>query len=258
MRRSLATFRSRRPDLLGRAAASAAEGTRERAGAEAALGVLNEAEVDLADPRHADALRALVRLAHEAGRPGEAEPRVVAALRAHPDAAVFHEIHGLWLELRGAPEAREAYLRALELTPDGSRPLAGLGRSSLASAPEQAASLLEQACEADPADAENQLAAARALAASGEREKAEARLAEILEQQPWNADAARELAGLQLAGGPATERTLELAQRAVRFGGGAPALDLLARVHEQRNEPDQAADAAARARAVREKSAPGA
>lgn len=259
LRRQLAAFREGRPELLAQTVASAAEGVRERAGAEAALRFLGEVEgLDLSDPRHAEALRALVRLSDQVGRPGEAEKSVLAALRAHPEAADFHEIHGLWLELRGSTEARASYLRALELDPKSARALSGLGRLSFERSPDQAAALFEQAAQADPSDAGSQRDAARALAASGKREAAQARLEKLLAQEPWSADAARELALLQLDAGPPTERTLELARRAVRFGGGAPALELLARVHEGRNEPEQAADAAARARALREKPASGA
>ncbi len=259
LRRSLEGFRGAGPDRLGRALASAAEGARERAGPAAALALLREAEgVDLTDPRHAEVLRALVRLSHEAGRSDQAESVLRAGLRAHPEAAAFHEILGLWLELRAAPEAevRAAYTRALELDPKSAGSLAGLARQSLGRDPRQALTLFEQASAADPRGTEAKRGAARALAASGQPQAAEARLAALLEEEPWNADAAGELAEHQLANGAPTERTLELAQRAVRFGGGAEALELLSRVHERRNEPERAADAASRARALREKPAP--
>ena len=65
-----------------------------------------------------------------------------------------------------------------------------------------------------------------------------------------------QLVELHLERGLATERTLGLAERAVRFGGGADALDLLERVHQFRNEPERASEAAARARALRERQSP--
>jgi tetratricopeptide (TPR) repeat protein len=259
LRRSLAVFRSQRPDLLGRALASTAEGVRERAGPAAALRMLLEAQgLDLEDPRHADALRALVRLSHEAGPPDAAEPAVAAALRAHPDAAAFHEIHGLWLELHDAPpaEVRAAYERALEIDAADARALAGLARIALAGDPERALSFFDRAAAADPGDVEALRGAAQALRASGRAGAAEERLEALLRAHPYDAAAAAELARLQLERGEASERTLERAKRAVRFGGGADALDLLSRVYERRNEPERATEAAARARALREGAVP--
>jgi hypothetical protein len=74
----------------------------------------------------------------------------------------------------------------------------------------------------------------------------------LLLEHPFEAEAAAERARLDLERGVATSRTLERALRAARFGGGADALELLARVHEQRDEPEPAARAAERARVLRE------
>ncbi len=94
--------------------------------------------------------------------------------------------------------------------------------------------------------------AARALVASGKLAQAEQRLDALLLEHPFEAEAAAERARLDLERGVATPRTLERARRAVRFGGGADALELLGRVHAQRNEPELAEQAAERARALRE------
>jgi tetratricopeptide (TPR) repeat protein len=258
LRRSLAQFR-RSPLLLGRALAHAAQGVRERTGPAAAARLLREAQgVDLEDPRDADALRALVRFSHEAEQLEEAEVRVRAALRAHPEAAALHEIGGLALELGGAPAdaVRAAYARALELDPGNARALAGLGRLALDGDPERALSLFDRAAAADPSDPEPKRAAARALLASGEARAAEERFEALLREHPYESGAAAELAALQLERGVATGRTLERANRAVRFGGGADALDLLSRVHARRNEPERASEAAARAQALRERQPP--
>ena len=48
---------------------------------------------------------------------------------------------------------------------------------------------------------------------------------------------------------------LERARRAVRFGGGADAHELVSRAHELRGELEQAARAAERAKELREASA---
>jgi tetratricopeptide (TPR) repeat protein len=256
---SLERLRRASPDDLGPAVASAAEGVRARAGPAAAVGVLREWDssglVDLGDPRHAEVLRAVVRFSNAADLGREAESAARAALRAHPDAAAFHEILGLSLELRAAPagEVREAYARALELDAGNARALAGLGRLALDGDPERALALFDRAAAADPSNPGPQRDAARALIARGRARAAEERLEALLEDHPYEGGAAAQLAELHLARGLGTDRTLELAQRAVRFGGGADALELLSRVHRQRDEPERASRAAARARALREK-----
>jgi tetratricopeptide (TPR) repeat protein len=254
LRRSLNAFHKLGPQLQGTALASAAEGVREHAGPATATRLLLEAHLDLTVPQQADALRALVRFAHEAGEPEPAESAVAAALRAHPDAAVFHEVEALSLELGGAEPAavRSAYEKALEGDPGDARALAGLARLALADDPERALALFEQAVAADPGDVEAERGAVRALVALGRSAQAEERLEALLRSHPYDAAAASELARLALERGDAGEGTLERAQRAVRFGGGADALDLLSRVHERRNESEQATEAAARARALRE------
>jgi Tfp pilus assembly protein PilF len=185
----------------------------------------------------------------------KAESTVRAALRAHPDEPALHEILGLSLELRGAADddpVREAYARAVELDADNARALAGLARLALEDDPGQAAALFDRAAAADPSDPDWLRGAAGALVASGQPQAAEQRLEALLEEHPYEAGAAAQLVELHLARGLGSDRTLELANRAVRFGGGADALDLLSRVHRQRDEPDQASRAAASARALRE------
>jgi hypothetical protein len=82
------------------------------------------------------------------------------------------------------------------------------------------------------------------------------RLDALLLEHPYEADAAAERARLDLQQGVATEQTLERARRAVRFGGGADALELLSQVLTKRNEPELAARAAEQARTLREAKAP--
>ena len=89
------------------------------------------------------------------------------------------------------------------------------------------------------------------MLASGRQQAAEERLEALLEEHPYDAEAAAQLVALQLGRGPGTERTQELARRAVRFGGGADALDLLSRVYEQQDQPERASEAASRAKALR-------
>ena len=258
LRRALQRFRRLRPDQLGPALAGAAEGASAWGGSAAAVSLLrhweSEEGVDFSDPLLADALRALVRFSDgpETFKPAEATLR--AALRSHAEAATLHEILGLLLERRGAPDerVREAYERALEVDPGNAGALAGLGRLALDSDPERALEWFDRAVEAAPGDPAPQREAARALLTSGQPQPAGERLEAVLKDHPYDAEAAAALVEIHLARGLGTDRTLDLANRAVRFGGGAEALELLSRVHGQRNEPEQASQAAARARALRE------
>ena len=246
----LELFRRGSPQSLGGALASAAEGVRERDGAEAAVALLIDSPIDLEAPESVDALRALVRFAYEARRGSETKPRVEAALRKHPELAAFHEIHGLWLELGGTREpAQAAYLHAIAIDSQNPGALAGLGR--LATDPDEALDLFERAAAAAPLDADPGWAAAQTLIAAGRSSEAETRLEELLGRHPYEARAASALVEMQLERGDVSERMAELAQRAVRFGGGSDALDLLSRVHRRRNQPDRAEAVEARARALR-------
>jgi len=252
---SLERIEQSHPAWAGRALAEAAEGVAGRAGPAVALGMLAAAPgVDFTDPRYAAALRALVRFSHQAGEAAAMRATLQQTLAARPDSGAFQEIRGLDLELSGAPveAARAAYARALELEPQNARALAGLGRLALGDDPEAALGFFDRAAAADPSDPDPKLQAARALVASGQPAQAEERLDGLLWEHPLEAEAAAERAWLDLERGVATARTLERARRAVRFGGGADALDLLSRVHVERDEPEPAARAAERARALRE------
>jgi len=68
------------------------------------------------------------------------------------------------------------------------------------------------------------------LVALGRSGEAEERLSALLLEHPYDAGAARALAELRLARNAKDERTVELARRAVAFGGGAEAEALLARI----------------------------
>jgi tetratricopeptide (TPR) repeat protein len=251
---SLARVEQSHPTWAGRALATAAEGLAQRAGPAQGLGMLVTAPVDFNDPRYAAALRALVRFSHEAGETSATRTALQTILVAHPDSGALQAIHGYDLELSGAPAdaVNAAYARALELEPQNPWALAGLGGLVFADDPEAALGFFDRAAAADPSDPDVKFQAARALVAMGRPAEAETRLDELLRAHPFEAEAAAERARLDLERGVATTRTLERARRAVRFGGGADAFELLARVHTQRDEPEPAAQAAERAQALRE------
>ena len=246
------------PGRVGEAWTRAAEGAAKRLGPGGALDMLETAvDLDLGDPRLADALRGFVRLSHEDRSSARAGVLVKAALEAHPSSAALHEIQGLQLELTGAPpaEVRAAYQRALELDPRNARAAAGLGRLALAADPAAALAFFDQAAAVDPSDPEVELGAARALVAMGQPDRAAERLDALLLESPYEGRAAAERARLDLDRGVATPQTLERANRAARFGGGAEAHELVSRAQELRGEAEPAARAAERARELRESAA---
>ena len=243
------------PAWVGRALAETAKGAAQQAGPAVALKLLASApKADYQQPRYAAALREFVRFAHEAAETAAAQAALRAALAAHPDSGAFQEIRGLDLELSGAPSdaVRAAYTRALELEPGNAWALEGLGRLALDDDPAAALGFFDRAAAADPSDPDPKLQAARALIAGGKPAQAAERLDALLLEHPFEAEAAAERARLDLERGIATPETLERARRAVRCGGGADALELLSRVHARRDEPELAARAAERARALRE------
>ena len=256
----LSLVQASHPAWAGQALAEAAEGLAGRNGPRLAVKMLESAPgVDFNDPRYAAALRALVKYSHAAGETHSAQAALKKALAAHPDSSALQEIRGLDLELSGAPaeSVSAAYTRALELGPGNAQALTSLGRLAAAHDPEAALGFFDRAAAADPSDPDPKLGAARALIASGKLAEAEQRLDALLIEHPFEAEAAAECARLDLEQKALTPRTLERARRAVRFGGGADALELLSRVHTLRNEPELAARTAEQALALRERKAPG-
>jgi tetratricopeptide (TPR) repeat protein len=257
--RSLLARVAATPGAKGRAVAAVAEGTRERGGPREAARVVREAEgLDLQDRGDADALRALVLYLGEAGEPEQGVAAAEAALAKHPDAAVFHEIHGRALEASHAPAeaVRAAYARAAELDPDHAAPaLAGLARlAEEAGDPQAALDLYSRAAAADREDPSPLRESAELLISLGRREEAERQLGETLARDPYDAGAAARLAELLLDREGDPDRALELARRAVRFRGGAQAYGVLARVYERRGEAQLAAEASANAKVARQPS----
>jgi len=243
------------PEWAGQALAEAAEGLDQRAGPTLALDMLAKAPgVDFGDPRYVPALRAFVRLSHQAGESAETRAALQTIFEGQPDSSAVQAVRGLDLELSGAPAeaVHAAYARALELGPQNAWALAGLGRLALGEDPEAALDYFDRATAADPSDPDPKLEAARALVASGKPDQAAERLDALLLAHPFEAEAAAERARLDVERGIATPETLERARRAVRFGGGAAAYELLSQVHADRDESGRAAQAAEAARALRD------
>jgi len=233
--------RLRQTPLWSVAVAARAEAMAERAGgAEAALASIEELpQMDLREPQDAEVLRVRVSLLAELGRLEQARRAVDAARAAHPDEPAIHAIEGMLLEREGAtPERIEAaYRRALAIDPEAARPLEALGRLAEARGEiEEAFAWYDRAWAAAPEQASPALRAAELAARSQRLDEAERRLEALLDETPWQAEAARQLARLRLDRGDEGERTLELAERAVLFRGGEAAARLLVEVHRSREE----------------------
>ena len=87
-------------------------------------------------------------------------------------------------------------------------------------------------------DAEPVLRGAEVLSALDREKEAEERVEALMKEHQFDHEAAMLLAGLRVERGDSGDRTLDLARRAMRFGGEQDALDLLIRVHEARGEEE--------------------
>jgi tetratricopeptide (TPR) repeat protein len=219
-----------------------------------ALEAVNSSPLDLADPAHAAALRALLEQLAALGEHEKAAARIASALEAHPDEAVFHELRARSLRAAGQPRAlvREAFERAVELGPEHAPALAGLAEIAAEAGERQAAlALYDRAAAADPDDPGPSYAAIGLLASGQEGEEAQRRLEALLRGHPHHAGAADGLARILATRGRDLDRALELAQRAVRFQGPPEALETLGWVHLLRGEPERAVEALTRALELR-------
>jgi tetratricopeptide (TPR) repeat protein len=199
-------------------------------GEEMAVLVFERSNLDLTDPENAAALDALVEHLANLGRADEGMQRVAAALAAHPDEAVLHEIQARALRAADRPRAEvaAAFERAIELDSAYAAALAGLAqlRAEEGQA-DVAVALYDRAAQADADEPEYAAAPARILLAGGETAQAERRFEEMLGWHPRYAGAATELARILLQRGNDPERAAKLAQRAVLLRGGAEALETL-------------------------------
>lgn len=228
----------------GAAVAMGAESIAAQLGPAAGVERIEQAQFDLTDSRHAEVLRTLVALRVAAGQTRQARAEVAAARAAEPESAAFLEAHALLLERAGAPEAEvsAAYRAIVERDPRNSRAWTALGRIA-----EARGDITEALANYDHATVERVEApdaarrAARLTTAAGRTSEAESRWEEFLREHPWDPSAALALARLRSQRGLSGTRTLELASRAERFGGGREARLLLSQVYAARGEQDLAA-----------------
>lgn len=185
--------------------------------------------VQLNEPSSAAALKSFVRHLVAANRSGEAEKAIEAALSDHPDSADFQEIRGWLHEATESQDAAvEAYQRAIEIDPQHAPSLAALGRlAAEAGQLESALAFLDRANSADPDDPDPLRLAGSIEAEADHREEAIKRWNSLLREHPQDATTLILLAKLRVESGQATEDSIDLARRALRFGGGEEARVLL-------------------------------
>jgi tetratricopeptide (TPR) repeat protein len=184
-----------------------AEGARE----------IRAARLDLTHPRNGEALAPLIEYLVAAGRPAKALEATQAALAAHPDEALFHELRGR--ALRGAGDAvaaREAFQRALELDPQQAAAQAQLAALAAEQGDrETAIALYDQAELADPEDATYAWGAIQLVGEADHGAELDRRLEALLLRHPTHAAAAEFLARRLRSKEP--ERAFDLARRAGRL-----------------------------------------
>jgi tetratricopeptide (TPR) repeat protein len=240
----LEKIRTGSPHLIGQALARTTLGLNGVAGPKVAVMSLRKSgQIDFADLNYSDAIRALIEYSVAGELDDDASGDLATALAANPKAASLLEILAFQLELTGAPAdaIRSAYNDVLAIEPENARGLAGLARQAakLDNA-ESSLSYFDRAAAADPDEESHVIEACRALIALGRRDEAEERLNKLLDRVQYEGAAAALLVGLHLDRALSADRTLDLAKRAVRFGGGIEGLNLLARVYVARHEPDLA------------------
>jgi tetratricopeptide (TPR) repeat protein len=234
------------PGQAGRAVAIEADIVAGSRGEEAAANLVERSALDLTDPANATALRAFVGYLGNLGRSDQALQRIDAALAAHPDSAVLYALRGDALRTAGRPAAdvAAAFERAVELSASNAVALAGLARvREEAGASDEALALYDRASAADPKEDAYSMAAVRLLQARGDAVGAEKRLTDLLKRHPRNAEAATELAASLVRRREDLDRAVALATRAMRFQGGAKALDVFGLAQLELGAPDEAVKA---------------
>jgi tetratricopeptide (TPR) repeat protein len=219
------------PDQRARAVGDGAVIRAESLGLEAGIGLIESAELDLTDPRHIEALRALVQLLEADGRRAAALARAEAALAAHPDQAPFHALRGELLRGAGrSDEARVAFQAAVELDPDHAPALVGLAEIARESGDtREAIALYDRAAAADTEQPGPRFTAAELLRESGRVEEAEQRLRSLLQDHPLHGPSAYALTRLLMDRG-AFDAAEPWAERAVALHADPEAPETLERV----------------------------
>jgi tetratricopeptide (TPR) repeat protein len=209
-------------------------------GAETAIAAADKSGLDLTDPAHSLALRALIAQLASLDRHDEAQKRVAAALELHPEAAAFHDLSGRAALASGgdSAKARASFERALELEAERATALIGLAEiAAAAGETQEAIALYDRAVASAPDDPAAARAAVALLWAQDRFEERERRLAEMVARNPRDAVAANALAVSLAERGGDLDQALAAAKRAAFFAAAIPeAQETLGWVHLLRVE----------------------
>jgi len=238
MRHAL-TGLGRLPGQSGRALAERAALLAATAGPEEAVALIEDGGLDLDEPEHAVALEAWAEYVRALGAAERAFARVDAALVAHPEIPAFHLIRAQLLRASGRPPevVQEVFERSLELDPQNSEASIGLAQLLAEQGEvERALALYDGVDSAAPNAAAAAYAAAQLLVELERPERAEQRLATLLDAHPTHAQAASDLARLLVTRGGEPERAEELARRAVLLLAGPESFETLGQIQLERGE----------------------
>ncbi len=218
-------------EMRSLALAAIARGAAHRGGPDATLGVLDEAgAIDASDFSRLSALRLRIQALVELGRAAEATELARGIVDAYPDNADYWALLGgaLMEGSESRAEARSSFERALEREATNVAALAGLAEISVATGSlEEAVSLYSRAVEADPKARESLLGLVDVLAELDREAEGRAALESYLVMDDaYDGRAALRLA--RMLRSENTDRSLELARRALRFGAGDEAAKLVA------------------------------
>ncbi|HEY5657732.1 MAG TPA: tetratricopeptide repeat protein [Myxococcota bacterium] len=213
----------------------------DRIGYASGIEVIRGSNLDLTHPDNAPALRALVEYLIGVGQVSEALSAADAAVAAHPQLPLFHELRAGALRAAREPAwAREAFERALALEPERASALGGLAALAAEDGDRDTAiALYDRADRADPQEPAYAWEAIQLVASSGDDAQLERRLEALLVRHGTHAGAANLLA--RRLGERDPERAFDLARRAVRFRGGPDALDTFGRMQLERGDAERAA-----------------
>jgi tetratricopeptide (TPR) repeat protein len=208
-------------------------------GAQAAVDVIQNSDVDLSDAANYRLLRVLTDNLTALDRGDDALAAVDAAIARNKEVADLQAIRGnLLMNLRRDEEARKAFETALNLDSGNSTALAGLAvLAGNAGDFAKAVELFDLAAENDkdgtPAYA---YSAAQLTLKLGDKSGAMERLREIVRKYPGHAGARNDLAWLLAETGGNLDTALSLAEDARSLDASPDILDTLGWVHVKRGE----------------------
>jgi tetratricopeptide (TPR) repeat protein len=208
-------------------------------GPEAAIAAADNSKMDLNDPRNSLALRAVLEQLALLKRHDQAQERVAAALKLHPDSAEHHDLAGRVILAAGGDtlKAQAAFQRSLELQAERATALIGLAEiAAAAGAKDEAIELYDRAHASAPNDPSPSRAVIGLLDAEDRVGDRERRLAEMVTRDPRDAWAANALALSLTERKGDLDRALSYAKRAAYFTTVAEADETLGWVHLQRGE----------------------